>query len=117
METVNPTNDYLNYIVGRLEPIGNIKFRPRMGGHSFSLKGVVFGMVMYDRLFLRRGLKNKHNYPNDASDPLMFPGKHQPLTLNYWSVPKHIIEDDELLRRFVMDAYKAAAEAKDKKDA
>jgi DNA transformation protein len=117
MVAVKPTNEFLSHVVDRLEPIGQIKFRAMFGGHAFYYKGVIFGIVIYDRFFLKKGRRNKLNYTTESSDPLIFPGKKRPVTLSYWSVPEHILEDDELLRRFVMDAYKASLEGGEKKDA
>ncbi len=106
------TNDYLNYVLERLDPIGQITARAMFGGFGLYHRGVIFGLVAYDELYFKVGENNIMEYKALNSSPFIYPGKHKPVTMSYWRLPEPVLEDDERLKTWVMAACKASQESK-----
>lgn len=102
------TNEYLGYVLERLEPIGMISVRAMFGGFGLYYRGVIFGLVAYDELYFKVGEANIAEYKNAGSSPFIYPGKHKPVTMSYWRVPEHILEDNERINQWVLESYKVS---------
>ncbi len=113
------TNEYLAYMLDRLEPIGQIGVRAMFGGHALYHRGIIFGLIIYDELYFKVGEGNIMEYKSAGSSPFIYPGRHKPVTMSYWRVPPHVLEDDAVLRTWVMAAYKISLkkQSTEKKDA
>lgn len=113
------TNEYLATMLDRLEPIGQIVVRAMFGGYALYHRGVIFGLVIYDELYFKVGEGNIMEYKSSGSSPFIYPGRHKPVTMSYWRVPEYVLEDDEVLKTWVMAAYKISLKKKatEKKDA
>jgi DNA transformation protein len=113
-------NEYLGYVLERLEPIGQVTVRAMFGGHGLYYRGVIFGLVIHDELYFKTGEGNILEYKAAGSSPFIYTGKHKPVTMSYWRLPEHVLEDDALLKQWVFAAHKislAKKNAEKKQDA
>jgi DNA transformation protein len=93
------TNEFCEYLVDRLAPLGTVTYRFMFGGYSIYLDGGVIAIVADDTLLLRADDENRGEYEARGIGPFRpFPDKPMS-TMPFYQVPDDVFEDqDELLR-------------------
>lgn len=109
------TNAFLSYILDKLEAVGQVHARMMFGGYGLFMHEIMFGIVIYDELYFKVGDNNRPDFEDVSTGPLIYAGKHKPVTLSYWRVPEYVIEKEIVFQRWVEAAYKAAIDAQEGK--
>ena len=102
------TNAYLDYVLEKLEPVGNISLRAIFGGYGIYFRHTMFALVAYDELFFKVDENNIADYKNVGNSPFVYTGKHMPDTLSYWRLPENILNNTKELHLWVKKACKAS---------
>jgi DNA transformation protein len=85
--------EYLNFIMEKLYPIGDIKSRAMFGGYGIFHEGLMFALISEDTLYLKVSESNRNMYIQAHSQPF-------PHGISYWEVPTDVLEEDEVLHKW-----------------
>lgn len=102
-------NNYIDYVLDLLSPLGNIKSRKMFGGYGIYKDGIIFGLVAEDILYFKVDDYNRLDYESHDSKPFTYEGKSgKPVAMSYWNVPVDVLEDHNMLEQWVGKAVAAA---------
>lgn len=96
-----------------LTPLGAFRSRAMFGGHGLYLDDVMFGLIAYDKLYLKTDEKNRGDFENAKSKSFTFESERKGLvTTSYWQCPADAMKDARKLRQWVGKAHEAARRVK-----
>ena len=91
-------NEYCNYILDLLSPIGNVTARAMFGGYGIYSNGIIFAIIADDTLYFKVDDTNRSDYENKGSEPFVYEAKNKKnIVMSYWQVPIDLFDDSELL--------------------
>jgi DNA transformation protein len=107
-------------IIERLEasltPLGVFRSRLMFGGHGLYLDDLFFGLIAYDKLYLKTDEHNRSDYVKARAKPFSFESKRKGLVItSYWQCPHAVTKDAGKLRRWIGKALDAARRKKSAK--
>ncbi len=98
-------------------PLGEFRARPMFGGHGLYLDGLMFGLIAYDRLYLKTDAVSRPDFEAAKSKPFSYEARGRPVVItSYWLCPPPALRDRSL-RDWVEKAYAAARRRKAAKPA
>ena len=104
-------------IIERLEasltPLGMFRSRPMFGGHGLYLDDLFFGLIAYDKFYLKTDEQNRGDYVKARAKPFSFESKRKGLVVtSYWQCPDAVLKDARKLQRWIGKALDAARRKK-----
>src|SRR5215510_11936243 len=104
-------------IIARLDatltPLGVFRSRPMFGGHGLYLDDLFFGLIAYDRFYLKTDEQNRGDYVHARSKPFSFESARKGLVVtSYWQCPEAVMKDARKLRLWIGKALDAARRRK-----
>lgn len=112
------TNEFCDYIVDLLAPLGSTSYRFMFGGYGVYVDGLMIGIVADDRLLLRADDENRPDYEALGIGPFQ-PYENKNHSMPFFAVPDEVMDDpDELLewaRKSIAATQRMKASAKKKK--
>ena len=86
-----------DFILGQLSAVAGLLSKAMFGGLGLYADGVFFGLIARDALYLKVDDSNLARFESAGMAPFK-PYADRPMTMRYWEVPVHVLEDaDELL--------------------
>ena len=79
MQSRNKPTAYVEFVIERLEPLGNITARPMFGGFTIYCDDIPFGLVARDALYLKADEQNRPEFEGrglPAFRPLSTPNRN-----------------------------------------
>jgi TfoX/Sxy family transcriptional regulator of competence genes/predicted nucleotidyltransferase len=106
-------NNYTEYIIALLEPLGHIKARKMFGGFGIYQGDIFFALIANDTLYFKVDDNSRPLYESYSSKPFFYEGKDgKRVTMSYWEVPVDIFENSPKLAQWVEQAVNAATQSK-----
>jgi len=102
------TSGYLDYVMEKLSPLGQIKSRAMFGGYGIFHEGVMFALIADDNLYFKVNESNRDDYRKAGSQPF-------PHGMSYWEVPAEVLEDDGKLYEWAKSSIAIAHDLASKK--
>lgn len=102
------SREYLDFVLEKLSPIGDIKSRAMFGGYGIFYEGLMFALISEDILYFKVSESNRHIYEIARSKPF-------PHGISYWEVPSDVLEDNTRLHELANISIQIAEEAARKK--
>lgn len=104
-------------IIERLEaslaPLGVFRSRPMFGGHGLYLDDLFFGLIAYDKFYLKTDEQNRGDYVKAKAKPFSFESARKGLVVtSYWQCPDAVMKDARKLRQWIGKALDAARRKK-----
>ena len=104
-------------IIARLDttltPLGVFRSRPMFGGHGLYLDDLFFGLIAYDRFYLKTDEQNRGDYVKAKAKPFSFESARKGLVItSYWQCPDAVMKDARKLRQWIGKALDAARRKK-----
>jgi len=104
-------------IIERLEssltPLGVFRSRPMFGGQGLYLDDVFFGLIAYDKFYLKTDEQNRGDYLKAKAKPFSFDSARKGLVVtSYWQCPSAVMKDARKLRTWIGKALDAARRKK-----
>jgi DNA transformation protein len=100
--------EYLDFVLEKLSPIGDIKGRAMFGGYGIFHEGLMFALISEDILYFKVNESNRHIYETAQSKPF-------PHGISYWEVPVDVLEENNRLIEWANISIEIAQEAARKK--
>jgi DNA transformation protein len=115
--TVN--SSFLGNVLEQLSVVDGIATRRLFGGVGIYRYGVMFALVVDERLYFKVNAENKLNFQQAGCVPFIYnrhdkEGGKKLVTMSYWEVPPQVMEDKELFFQWAIKAYEAAVKTKHK---
>lgn len=101
------SNSYLEYVLERLGTVGAVTARRMFGGVGIYFDITFFALIDNDTLYFKVNNENRQDYESEQMEPFR-PFGEDSYSMKYYSVPERIIEDNQLLREWMMKAVTAA---------
>jgi DNA transformation protein and related proteins len=92
-----------------LEPLGLIRPRAMFGGWGLFCDGVMMGLILRERLYLKTDETTRPAFQAAGGEPFVYDGgKGAPVTLSYWTPPSEAEDDAHALLPWARRALEAA---------
>ena len=90
------TDDFCDYVVDLLAPLGAARYRAMFGGYAIYLDDRIVAIVDDGRLFLRADEVNRGDYEARGIPPFC-PDPEKMGTMPYYEVPADVFESEDFL--------------------
>ena len=100
-------DEYPNFILDKLNGLGDIHIRAMFGGYGIFHEGLMFALISDDVLYFKVDDTNREIYEKAGSSKF-------PHGISYWEVPTDVLEDTSKLYEWAEISI-AIAQAKAKK--
>lgn len=107
-------NNFVDYVHDILSPHGHIKIKAMFGGFGVYMDGVIIGIIADHQLYFKVDASSVKDYENFGSEPFTYKKEGKDYIMSYWRVPDEVIEDQEMMQRFMNTAYAISSQAKKK---
>jgi DNA transformation protein and related proteins len=108
------SEDCLEYVRDQLGTAGPVQARRMFGGAGLYLKGVIFGLVAEDTLYLKVDDGNRPDFEARGMGPFA-PFGDERYAMSYYEVPVEVLEDPDELALWAGRAVEASLRSKAKK--
>jgi DNA transformation protein and related proteins len=101
-----------------LSSLGPIKQRAMFGGYGLYAEGVIIGLVVFDRLFLKTDTVSRPHFIAAACLPFTYEGKGKTVVVNYYEPPADAFDSSAAMQpwaRLAVEAALRSANAKPKR--
>src|SRR5262249_30096021 len=107
---MSKTNEFCDYLMDRLAPLGAPSYKFMFGGYGIYLDGLMMGIVNGDEVFwLRTDDANRPDYEARGLKPFQPMTKNGPMgIMPYYTVPDDIFEDQDAFLAWAKKAQAAA---------
>lgn len=95
------------FVLDQLEPLGDVVPRAMFGGIGLYRRGVFFGIIARDTLYLKVGDRNRRDYERAGMEPFS-PYAHRAGTMRYYAVPLSILESPDDLAAWARESIAVA---------
>ncbi len=95
-----------------LAPLGSVTARRMFGGHGLRVDGLFFGLIAFDRLYLKVDAATRPAFEAAGCSPFVYEGKGKPVTMSYWTVPAEAMESPAFMQPWARLALQAALTAR-----
>lgn len=102
-------SDFIPFVQELLEGLGPVSARRMFGGHGLYHEGLMFAIVMNQRLYLKVDDQNRPEFEALKCTPFTFEMKGRDVALSYWSAPDAIFDEPAEAVRWARSAWQAAA--------
>jgi DNA transformation protein len=90
-----------------LAKFGLLRARKMFGGFGIYLDDRMFGLVA-DQLYLKVDAQTRPQFEAEGSRPFVYEGKGKPVSMSYYTVPDHCLDDPSQMLPFARLAFEAA---------
>lgn len=101
------THAFRSFVLDQLGELGDVMPRPMFGGVGLYHRGVFFGIIAGDVLYLKVGDTNRPDYVDAGMGPFK-PYAHRPTTMQYYAVPTDVLESAPELRSWARKSIAVA---------
>jgi DNA transformation protein len=97
-------------IIERLSPFGDISSRRMFGGYGLYKNGIIIALVADEELYFKGIPSAQAYYESFGSTRFVYEGQKRPIQLSYWYVPATVLNDSEILEKWVDIAFHSSKE-------
>jgi DNA transformation protein and related proteins len=108
--SLKATDAFKAFVLQQLADLEDLVPRAMFGGVGLYERGVFFGLIARDRLFLKVDAVNRPDYERMGSRPFR-PYPDRPVTMQYYEVPVSVLESALELTTWARRAVAAAQRA------
>jgi DNA transformation protein len=103
---------FVDHVLDLFSPWGGVSARRMFGGHGVYRRGVMFGLIIQETLYLKTDDVNRPAFEERDLGPFVFQAKGRAVSLSYFEVPPECVDDGDELRRWSEGALAAAGRQK-----
>jgi len=104
-------SDFIPFVQELLEGWGSVSARRMFGGQGLYHEGLMFAIVMNNRLYLKVDEINRPEFEALGLTPFTYPMKGKDVALSYWTAPDAIFDEPTEAVRWACSAWDAAVRA------
>ena len=91
MRSLHVSDAFRTFVLDQLEELGDVTAKSMFGGVGLYCRGVFFGIVARDVVYLKVDDTNRADYERAGSHPFR-PYPDRPGTMQYYAVPVDVLE-------------------------
>ena len=110
VRSLKVTKAFGAFVLDQLEALGDVTSRPMFGGVGLYCRGLFFGIIASDVLYLKVDDQNRRDYQH-AGMKAFKPYADRPATMQYYAVPLEVLESPLDLTVWARKAVAAAERA------
>lgn len=108
-------SDFVTYVENDLfVEFGEVICRKMFGGYGLFHKGLMFGLIADDTLYLKVDSSTVNHFQRLNLEQFSYPKGGKLIKMSYYQAPENIFEDSEEARLWASRAYASAEKAKRK---
>jgi DNA transformation protein and related proteins len=107
LRSLKVTDGFKSFVLSQLEELGDVTPRPMFGGIGLYHRGLFFGIMARDALYLKVGDANRADYVRAGMKPFA-PYPDRGGTMHYFSVPLAVLESAPELAAWARKAIAVA---------
>lgn len=104
--------EFIEFVQELFAPLGGIAVRRMFGGAGIYSRGVMFGLVDDDTIYLKADADSQQAFQAKGCEPFVYDGKGKPVQMSYWKMPAELIDDAEEAVKWAKTALEVARAAK-----
>jgi DNA transformation protein and related proteins len=104
------TDAFKSFVIDQLSPLGDVVPRSMFGGVGLYCRGLFFGIIASDAVYLKVDHRNVDDYRRAKMKPFK-PYLNRPSTMKYYEVPLDVLESSAALVEWATKSVAAAEEA------
>ena len=108
------SDSYLEFVLDQLRDIEGVTSRRMFGGAGLYARGLFFGILADDALYLKVDEDNRPDFVGAGMKPFR-PFADRPMTMQYYLVPASVLESPARLAEWAQRSLAAAERAREKK--
>ncbi len=101
-------SDFIPFVQELLEELGPVSARRMFGGHGLYHEGLMFAIVMDQRLYLKVDALNRPQFEAQGLMPFTYAMKGKEAVLSYWTAPEAMFDAPHEAVRWAKSAWEAA---------
>ena len=101
-------SDFIPFVQELLEDWASVSARRMFGGHGLYHEGLMFAIVMEQRLYLKVDEVNRPEFEALGLAPFTYAMKGRDVALSYWAAPDAIFDEPSVAVRWARSAWDAA---------
>ena len=101
-------SDFIPFVQELLEGWGSVSARRMFGGHGLYHEGLMFAIVMNNRLYFKVDEQNRPDFEAQSLEPFTYPMQGRQVALSYWAAPDAIFDEHAEAVRWARSAWDAA---------
>jgi DNA transformation protein len=101
-------DDYVNFVLELLAPLGRVVARRMFGCHGVYCDGLFVAIIDKDTLWLKADEATRADFEKAGGTPFTYLRAGKPATLNFYSAPEQTLESPEALAPWARLALGAA---------
>jgi DNA transformation protein len=110
LASLKVSNAFKEFILERFEELGDVTPRSMFGGVGLYWRGVFFGIMARDTLYLKVDDTNRSDYERAGMKPFR-PYPHRAGTMQYFAVPVSVLESASALAAWARKSISVAERA------
>ena len=87
--------DFVEFVQELFAPLGGVSIRRMFGGAGIYSRGVMFGLIDDDTIYLKADNDTRKAFEERGCGPFVYDGKGKPIQMSYWQMPAELIDDSE----------------------
>jgi len=107
LRSLKVSDGYRSFVLDQLEEVGDVTAKSMFGGVGLYHRGVFFGIIARDTLYLKVGELNRDDYARAKMKPFT-PYANRGGTMKYYAVPLDILESPLELAAWARKAIEVA---------
>ena len=104
-------SEFVEYLTGQLQPLGEVTARGMFGGWGFYLDGRMFALVALEAFYIKADDENRAEYEARGLAPFRYAVKGKLKAMAYFQPPAAALDDGELLCQWARKGVEAATRA------
>jgi DNA transformation protein len=97
-----PDNEFLEYVLDQLQPLGPVLPRAMFGSHGLYRDGVFFGILAGGRVYFKTDERTRRRFEDRGSES--FHANMKQTLWSYYEVPSAILDDPSELASWAEEA-------------
>lgn len=104
-------NDFIEYLLESLGPLGPVRARKMFGGFGIFLDELMFGLVSRNIFYLKVDKENRQDFESKGLGAFTYMRKGKEYSMSYYEIPYEVMDDAEELCNWARKAHDAAGRA------
>lgn len=101
-------NEFVEFVLEQLTPIGGVRARAMFGGHGIYHGDTMFAIVVDDRLYFKADGVTRHEFMARGLSPFTYAARGKTVSLQYYEAPPEVFEEHEAMRSWAQQAIDVA---------
>ena len=107
------SKQFLEYIQDLLSPFGEFKSRSMFGGYGIYKNGMIIAIIIDEELYFKADQEVKTYFESFGSEQFSYFSKNgKKVHMSYWKAVPDILEQQDLMERWIDFSYEVALRSK-----